>query len=55
MKNMVFGGPVVLMALWLCAAPKNAGYPFDGFTGFSVSNVTERLEAGNFSVAAWCG
>jgi len=42
-----------LAAVTLNAAPKEAGYPFDGFTGFSVSNMTERLQAGCFSVAAW--
>jgi len=35
------------------AAPKNEGYPFDGFTGFEVSNVTSRIRAQSFSVAAW--
>ena len=35
------------------AAPKQGGYPFDGRTGFVVSNVTETLRAGNFTVAAW--
>mgnify|MGYP001313719175 FL=1 len=35
------------------AAPKQAGYPFDGRTGFMVSNLTERLKPGSFTVAAW--
>ena len=35
------------------AAPKQAGYPFDGHTGFSVSNMTTVIKAGCFSVAAW--
>jgi hypothetical protein len=35
------------------AAPKQAGYPFDGHTGFAVSNMTAALNAGGFSAAAW--
>jgi hypothetical protein len=41
------------LALPVLAAPKSAGYPFDGQTGFSVSNVTERLLATNFTVSVW--
>ncbi len=39
----------------VCAwgVPKSAGYPFDGQTGFSVSNLTEKLSAGSFSVSVW--
>ena len=40
-------------AMAAAAAPKNAGYPFDGHTGFSVSNMAQTLKAGSFSVAAW--
>jgi hypothetical protein len=43
----------VMAAASAGAAPKQAGYPFDGHTGFSVSNMTEILKAGSFSVAAW--
>lgn len=35
------------------AAPKNEGYPFDGYTGFAVSNMTEKVPAAHFTVAAW--
>lgn len=35
------------------AAPKQEGYPFDGHTGFCVSNFAATLKAGSFSVAAW--
>jgi hypothetical protein len=53
MKQMLL--VVVGMLIGVCAgaAPKNAGYPFDGHTGFAVSNVTETLKAGSFSVSAW--
>lgn len=48
---------VILMALVAAriaeALPKQAGYPFEGHTGFRVSAMTERLKAGSFSVAAW--
>ncbi len=43
----------LMAATCVWAEPKGAGYPFDGFTGFVVSNMTEQLSAGNFSVAAW--
>ena len=42
-----------LAAAGVGAAPKNGGYPFDGNTGFVASNVTEKLQAGNFTVGAW--
>lgn len=42
-----------LVAAGVRGEPANAGYPFDGFTGFTVSNVAERLHPGGFSVALW--
>ena len=33
--------------------PKQAGYPPDGQTGFSVSNIQTVLKVDSFSVAAW--
>jgi len=53
MRKILVAMAGTMAALALCAAPKGDGYPFDGFTGFSVSNMTERLEATGFSVAAW--
>lgn len=46
---------VMAIAVAACAfgAPDNAGYPFDGNTGFSVSNMAETLKAGSFTVAVW--
>lgn len=42
-----------VVAMAADAAPKQDGYPFDGHTGFSVSNMPAQLKAGCFSVAAW--
>jgi hypothetical protein len=43
-----------VFAAWaVCAQPRQAGYPFDGFTGFAVSNLEARIPAGNFTVSAW--
>ncbi len=50
-RRMAIVGVMAATCVW--AEPKSAGYPFDGFTGFVVSNMTEKLSAGNFSVAAW--
>jgi len=53
MRTRLIGiaGMIVAASVW--AAPKNAGYPFDGQTGFAVSNLTEQLAAGTFTVSAW--
>ena len=54
MKSILFAAGFVMQAvLYTWAVPKHAGYPFDGHTGFSASNLTERLSAGSFSVAVW--
>ena len=44
---------IILASVSAWAAPKQAGYPFDGRTGFVVSNMTEKITAGSFSAAAW--
>ncbi len=46
-------GLLAAAALGAWAAPTSAGYPFDGQTGFSVSNLTERINAGAFTVSVW--
>ncbi len=53
MKTRLMGLLAISSALCVCAAPKNGGYPFDGHTGFVVSNVTEKLQADHFTVSAW--
>ncbi|MFA6633088.1 MAG: LamG domain-containing protein, partial [Kiritimatiellia bacterium] len=44
---------MIMAAVSAWAAPKQAGYPFDGRTGFSVSNLQSVLKVDGFSVAAW--
>jgi len=53
MTRKGFMAVAVLAAFSAGAAPKQPGYPFDGRTGFCVSNFAATLKAGSFSVAAW--
>ena len=53
MRGIMLVAVVVLAAASVWAAPKQAGYPFDGQTGFSVSNIQTVLKVDGFSVAAW--
>lgn len=53
MKKMIVTAVSVMTAFMMQAAPQQAGYPFDGRTGFKVSGVQNVLKADGFSVAAW--
>ena len=53
MKISGVGALVAMAAAWALGEPKAAGYPFDGQTGFAVSNMAEVIPAGHFTVSAW--
>ena len=53
MKAWMAAGILGLATVCAWGSPKSEGYPFDGFTGFAVSNMTEKIPADHFSVSAW--
>jgi hypothetical protein len=52
-KTWLVGVSIGLSAALVWGIPKKDGYPFDGFTGFTVSNMSEKVPAGHFTVSAW--